>query len=165
MAHALHRHYQRIVAIAFAPTPTGDFFGGHFGRDGAGRAVDTSLGLVERRASAPGHALLGHHGLVLSLALNASPFMRFDGYFIASDLLDFPNLHERSGAIARAWLRRKLLGWKEPDPEPVTPRQRRALVVFALFTWLYRLVVFAGIAVAVYLMFFKVLGIFLLLWK
>ena len=100
-------------------------------------------------------------GWVLSLALNASPFMRFDGYFIASDLLDFPNLHERSGAIARAWLRRKLLGWKEPDPEPVTPRQRRALVVFALFTWLYRLVVFAGIAVAVYLMFFKVLGIFL----
>lgn len=62
-------------------------------------------------------------GWVLSLALNASPFMRFDGYFIASDLLDFPNLHERSGAIARAWLRRKLLGWKEPDPEPVTPRQ------------------------------------------
>ena len=30
---------------------------------------------------------------VLSLALNASPFMRFDGYFILSDLLDFPNLH------------------------------------------------------------------------
>ena len=100
-------------------------------------------------------------GWVLSLALNASPFMRFDGYFIASDLLDFPNLHERSGAVARAWLRRTLLGWDEPDPEPVTPRQRRALVGFALFTWLYRLVVFVGIAIAVYLMFFKVLGIFL----
>ena len=100
-------------------------------------------------------------GWVLSLALNASPFMRFDGYFIVSDLLDFPNLHERSGAVARAWLRRTLLGLNEPDPEPVTPRQRRALVGFALFTWLYRLVVFLGIAVAVYLMFFKVLGIFL----
>ena len=36
---------------------------------------------------------------ILSLALNASPFMRFDGYFILSDWLDFPNLHERSGAI------------------------------------------------------------------
>jgi len=100
-------------------------------------------------------------GWVLSLALNASPFMRFDGYFIASDLLDYPNLHERSGAIARAWLRRTLLGWDEPDPEPVTARQRRALVGFAVFTWVYRLVVFLGIAVAVYLMFFKVLGIFL----
>ena len=100
-------------------------------------------------------------GWVLSLALNASPFMRFDGYFIASDLLDFPNLHERSGALARAWLRRTLLGWDEPDPEPMMPRARRWLVAFALGTWLYRLVVFMGIAVAVYLMFFKVLGIFL----
>ena len=100
-------------------------------------------------------------GWVLSLALNASPFMRFDGYFILSDVLDFPNLHERAGAAARAWLRRALLGWDEPDPEPLTPRLRRWLVAFALCTWLYRLVVFAGIAVAVYLMFFKVLGIFL----
>ena len=100
-------------------------------------------------------------GWVLSLALNASPFMRFDGYFIASDLLDFPNLHERSGAMARAWLRRILLGWDEPDPEPFPARTRHWLVAFALGTWLYRLVVFLGIALAVYLMFFKVLGIFL----
>ncbi len=100
-------------------------------------------------------------GWVLSLALNASPFMRFDGYFILSDVLDFPNLHERAGAAARAWLRRWLLGWNEPDPEPLPQRVRRGLVVFALSTWLYRLVVFTGIAVAVYLMFFKVLGIFL----
>jgi putative peptide zinc metalloprotease protein len=100
-------------------------------------------------------------GWVLSLALNVSPFMRFDGYFILSDLLDFPNLHERSSAAARAWMRRALLGWNEPDPELLTPRARRWLVAFAVCTWLYRLVVFVGIAVAVYLMFFKVLGIFL----
>lgn len=100
---------------------------------------------------------------VLSLTLNASPFMRFDGYFILSDLLDFPNLHERSGAQARTALRRGLLGLDEPWPEPFAPRQRRALVAFALATWLYRLVLFAGIAVAVYLLFFKALGIFLFL--
>lgn len=60
-------------------------------------------------------------GWVLSLALNASPFMRFDGYFILSDLLDFPNLHERSGAAARAWLRRNVAGANEPNPEPLAP--------------------------------------------
>ena len=100
-------------------------------------------------------------GWVLSLALNASPFMRFDGYFILSDFFDFPNLHERSGAISRAWLRRTLLGWAEPDPEDFPPRMRRALIAFALITWTYRLVVFLGIAVTVYLFFFKALGIFL----
>ncbi|TKB26267.1 HlyD family efflux transporter periplasmic adaptor subunit [Desulfopila sp. IMCC35006] len=100
-------------------------------------------------------------GWVLSLALNASPFMRFDGYFILSDLLDFPNLHERAGALCRAWLRRTLLGWDEPDPEEVTLLMRRGLIAFALLTWIYRLVVFLGIAVMVYLFFFKVLGLFL----
>ncbi|MGH8816318.1 MAG: site-2 protease family protein, partial [Achromobacter pestifer] len=47
---------------------------------------------------------------VLSLALNASPFMRFDGYFILSDWLDMPNLHERASALTRTALRRRLWG-------------------------------------------------------
>ena len=97
----------------------------------------------------------------LTLALNLSPFMRFDGYFILSDLLDFPNLHERSSALARSALRRSLLQLDEPWPEDFPPRQRYLLVAFALMTWLYRLLIFFGIAVAVYLFFFKILGIFL----
>ncbi|HCH52954.1 MAG TPA: peptidase M50 [Aeromonas sp.] len=98
---------------------------------------------------------------ILSLALNASPFMRFDGYFIVSDLLNFPNLHERASALARVALRRSLLGLMEPWPEPFAVRQRRALIGFAILTWLYRLVLFLGIAVAVYFLFFKLLGILL----
>ncbi|MDD0971104.1 MULTISPECIES: HlyD family efflux transporter periplasmic adaptor subunit [Pseudomonas] len=98
---------------------------------------------------------------LLSLALNASPFMRFDGYFILSDLLDFPNLHERSSALARVTLRRNLLGLQEDWPESFPTGQRRLLVTFAIVTWLYRLVLFLGIALAVYLFFFKLLGIIL----
>lgn len=99
---------------------------------------------------------------VLTLAINASPFMRFDGYFILSDLLDMPNLHERAGALARTWLRRHLLGFTDAWPEHFQPARRRALIAFALATWAYRLVVFLGIAVLVYLFFFKVLGLFLM---
>lgn len=102
-------------------------------------------------------------GWVLSVALNVSPFMRFDGYFILSDLLDFPNLHERAGAHAKTWLRRQVLGVDDAYPEHLPPRARRALVVFALVTWCYRAVVFLGIAWAVYAFFFKALGIFLML--
>lgn len=101
-------------------------------------------------------------GWVLSLALNASPFMRFDGYFILSDLLDFPNLHERSGAQARVWLRRRLLGFKDPWPEEFPDAKRKTLILFAFATWLYRFVIFLGIAWAVYTFFFKALGIFLM---
>jgi len=99
---------------------------------------------------------------VLTLAINASPFMRFDGYFILSDVLDMPNLHERSGALAKTWLRRHLLGFQDAWPESFQPGRRGWLVAFALTTWLYRLVVFLGIALLVYLFFFKVLGLFLM---
>ncbi|MBB5190867.1 putative peptide zinc metalloprotease protein [Silvimonas terrae] len=98
---------------------------------------------------------------VLSLGLNASPFMRFDGYFILSDLLDFPNLHERASALARVAIRRGLWGLDEPWPEALPRTQRRLLIVFEFLTWLYRLVLFLGIAATVYFFFFKLLGIFL----
>ncbi|MBO1112813.1 HlyD family efflux transporter periplasmic adaptor subunit [Bordetella petrii] len=99
---------------------------------------------------------------VLSLALNASPFMRFDGYFILSDWLDLPNLHERAAALARTALRRLVLGGNDPWPESFPPRQRRRLILFAWVTWLYRLVIYLGIALAVYHFFFKALGVVLL---
>lgn len=100
---------------------------------------------------------------LVTLAINLSPFMRFDGYFLLSDALDLPNLHQRSFALARVALRRGLLGWREPDPEPFTPALRRALIVFAWSTWIVRLVVFVVIAVAIYHFCFKALGILLLL--
>ena len=100
---------------------------------------------------------------IMTLAINASPFMRFDGYFIASDLLDLPNLHERSGALARTWMRRSLLGFRDPYPENFPLPKRRWLIAFALFTWVYRLTVFLGIALLVYHFFFKLLGIVMLI--
>ncbi len=99
---------------------------------------------------------------VLTLAVNASPFMRFDGYFVFSDMLDLPNLHERSSALARNWLRRTVLGLQDPWNESFSPAKRRSLIAFALFTWLYRLTVFLGIALLVYHFFFKTLGIVLM---
>lgn len=99
--------------------------------------------------------------LVMTVALNISPFMRFDGYYVLSDALDMPNLHDRAGAIAKTWMRRALLGFKDPWPEHFSPAKHTILLLFALGTWVYRFFLFLGIAVAVYLMFFKLLGIFL----
>src|SRR6185369_11766517 len=55
---------------------------------------------------------------VMTLAVNVSPFMRFDGYFVISDLLQFPNLHERATACAKWWLRKTFFGIDAPVPEP-----------------------------------------------
>lgn len=99
---------------------------------------------------------------IISIGINASPFMRFDGYFLLADALDLPNLHERAAALARAFLRRRLLGWNEPDPEFFPGRLRAFLILFALVTWVVRLVIFVGIALLVYHFFFKLVGIVLL---
>jgi len=105
--------------------------------------------------------LLAATSWVLTVAVNVSPFMRFDGYYLLSDWLDMPNLHERSFALARWWFRERLLGAGDPPPERLPPARRRFLVAFAAATWAYRLVLFLGIALMVYHLFFKALGILL----
>jgi putative peptide zinc metalloprotease protein len=96
-----------------------------------------------------------------SIAINASPFMRFDGYYLLCDWLDLPNLHERSFALARWQLRRGLLGWQADDPEHLGTRLKRWLVAFAVATWAYRLTLYLGIAWMVYHYGFPALGLLL----
>ena len=98
---------------------------------------------------------------VTTLAINLSPFMRYDGYYLLSDILGVPNLQQRSFAIARWQLREWLFGLGDAPPEDMPRRLRIGLTAFAFVTWAYRLVLFLGIALLVYHLFFKLLGIIL----
>ncbi len=106
---------------------------------------------------------LATSGWAMSLLVNLNPLMRFDGYYIFSDWLNLPNLQDRSFAMGRWWMRRTLWGWKMPQPEACGPRRAVFFVLFAFATWIYRLVLFLGIALLVYYFFFKALGIVLFL--
>jgi putative peptide zinc metalloprotease protein len=98
---------------------------------------------------------------ITTLLINASPFMRFDGYYMLSDFLGLPNLHGRAFALARWDLRERLFALGEPAPEAF-PRDRRiGLILFAWAVWIYRLVLFLGIAALVYHFFIKAVGIIL----
>jgi putative peptide zinc metalloprotease protein len=98
---------------------------------------------------------------VSSIAINSSPFMRFDGYYLLCDWLDLPNLHERSFALARWQMRRGLLGWQADEPETLGTRLRSWLIAFAYATWVYRLTLYLGIAWMVYHFGFPALGLLL----
>ncbi|WP_455917086.1 HlyD family efflux transporter periplasmic adaptor subunit [Leclercia tamurae] len=100
---------------------------------------------------------------VMTVMINASPFMRFDGYFILCDWLDFPGLHERAGLWAKRAMRKRLFGLEDPLPDNVSPDFARFLTLFAFVTWIYRLMLFIGIAIVVYHAFFKALGVILFL--
>lgn len=92
---------------------------------------------------------------ILSVFVNFNPLMKFDGYYLFSDLIKMPNLQDRSFAMARWWLREKLFGLgKSPPEEP-----RIAYVAFAFAVWIYRFFLFLGIALLVYGYFFKAAGI------
>ncbi|MDI2593072.1 biotin/lipoyl-binding protein [Pseudomonas sp. N3-W] len=100
---------------------------------------------------------------ITTLVINLNPFMRFDGYFLLSDFLEVDNLQGRAFALCRWRLREFLFGYGEPAPEPWSPKMQRRLLMWGYGSWLWRAVLFFGIALAVYHLFFKVLGIFLML--
>lgn len=99
--------------------------------------------------------------LLMGVAINLSPLLRFDGYYVLSDLLGMPNLHDRAFAFGQWRLRKLLFGLDVPMPEPVSDARRRFLVWFAWAVWVYRFALFVGIALVVYHYFFKVLGVIL----
>ncbi|MEZ5925848.1 MAG: hypothetical protein R3D57_15845 [Hyphomicrobiaceae bacterium] len=98
---------------------------------------------------------------IMSLAVNLNPLMRFDGYFLLADAWQIPNLWPRSNAMAQWWLRETLFSLGEAAPEAMPPRRRRLMIGFAISVWVYRFFLFLGIALLVYAMFFKLLGIVL----
>jgi len=98
-------------------------------------------------------------GWRLSLAVNVNPFMRFDGYYLLSDAWGIPNLQTRGFAMARWQLREWLFGLNAAPPEQFPLATRNWLITYAFATWIWRLFLFIGIALLVYHMFFKVLGV------
>ena len=110
-----------------------------------------------------GAFLLSSSTWISTVLINASPFMRFDGYFLLADALQIPNLHTRAFALARWDLRERLFHLGAPRPEPFPATRHASLILFAWATWIYRLVLFLGIAFLVYHFFIKAVGILLFL--
>ncbi len=100
---------------------------------------------------------------ITTVLVNLNPFMRFDGYFLLSDLWGVDNLQARAFNLCRWRLREALFGYGEAMPEPWQPAMARRLLLWGYGSWLWRAVLFFGIALAVYHLFFKLLGIFLML--
>ena len=97
----------------------------------------------------------------MSLAINLNPFMRFDGYYIISDLLGVPNLQSRAFALGVWQMRELLFRLRAPCSENLPPRLHATLIAYAWSVWIYRFFLFLGIAAVVYACFFKLLGIIL----
>jgi putative peptide zinc metalloprotease protein len=82
---------------------------------------------------------------VSTLLFNGNPLLRYDGYYILSDLLDIPNLFERSKKQLRYLTEGKLLG-RPNVPKPSDKRgESITLGVYGVLSGIYRLFVFSMI--------------------
>jgi putative peptide zinc metalloprotease protein len=95
----------------------------------------------------------------MSVLVNLNPLMRFDGYYILADLIRIDNLQPRAFVLGKWKLREWLFRPRVPCPEALAPLMIWGLVAYAWSIWIYRLILFTGIALVVYACFFKLLGV------
>ncbi len=68
---------------------------------------------------------------VSTVVFNGNPLLRFDGYYILMDLLEIPNLRQKSSEILRRFLVGLCLGIEQPE-SPFLPKRHQFL--FGLYT-------------------------------
>jgi len=99
---------------------------------------------------------------VATLLINLSPFLRWDGYWVLSDLVGIQNLRERSNKLC-SWFFGCLIMGFDDEPEVKLPEsQVKFSIVFAILSWFYRIGIFVGIGLLIFERVFKLLGIVLL---
>ena len=99
---------------------------------------------------------------VSTVLFNANPLLRFDGYYILSDLIDIPNLRQRAQQYLGAVLQRGLFGIVN-DAVQATPREAAWFLFFSIASFIYRLTVTFAIAVFIGSHYF-VVGVLLAIW-
>jgi putative peptide zinc metalloprotease protein len=98
---------------------------------------------------------------MMSILVNLNPLMRFDGYYILADLIRVDNLQPRAFVLGQWKLRDWLFRPGVRCPDNLAPTMIWTLIAYAWAIWIYRLILFTGIALVVYAYFFKLLGVVL----
>ncbi len=78
---------------------------------------------------------------VSTIMFNANPLMRFDGYYILTDLIEIPNLQGKARALIQHQFNQVLFGHSSKDAvlsRMPLPRRRFALFyTYAILSWIY----------------------------
>ncbi len=87
---------------------------------------------------------------VSTVLINMNPLMRFDGYYILSDILDEPNLRGRADGLASTWLYAWVLGKRTGLSKGFRNTRELGLWLFSWLGWLYRAGLSIAIAIGIY---------------
>ncbi|MFQ5504693.1 MAG: site-2 protease family protein [Planctomycetota bacterium] len=103
-----------------------------------------------------------------SVLVNGNPLLRFDGYFLLSDLLGIPNLAQKSFRRVSWLFWNRWLGLGDVADPATSRTEARILTAYGICATVYRFVLAVLIAQLVYVLFLPLLGLFLtlaVLWR
>ncbi|MDH4088408.1 MAG: hypothetical protein OEV04_15390, partial [Nitrospira sp.] len=80
-----------------------------------------------------------------TVAFNANPLLRFDGYYMLADFLEIPNLRQRAHTYLGYLCERYLFGSDDAAAAPATAGERAWFVAYAVTSFVYRVLVVAAI--------------------
>ncbi len=82
---------------------------------------------------------------VSTLLFNGNPLLRFDGYYILSDLLDIPNLHQQCSRQLTHIIERYAFGCRRSHGAAATRSEAAWLLFYGVLSRVYRIFVFVRI--------------------
>ena len=100
---------------------------------------------------------------VSTIIVNGNPLLRYDGYYIFTDLIEMPNLAQRGQKYLTYLWDRYVFGVHDIDPTHETTSERKWLFCYTPLAWLYRTFVTISIILFVAGEFF-IFGVILALW-
>lgn len=120
--------------------------------------VNAEEGLV--RAFAFNVMLIGG---VSTLLFNGNPLLKFDGYYVLSDLAEIPNLASRSNQYLGYLIKRYAFGLQSATSPVTAPGEPGWFVVYSIGGFCYRLMLMAAIVTIVATHFF-IVGTIIAFW-
>lgn len=102
-------------------------------------------------------------GGISTLLCNGNPLLRYDGYYILADLLEIPNLWQRSHQYLGYLLKRFLLGETTASSPVTAPGEACWFLLYGPLAFGYRLLALVGLVWLISQRFF-VIGLALALW-
>ncbi|MCO8123874.1 HlyD family efflux transporter periplasmic adaptor subunit [Stieleria sp. TO1_6] len=79
--------------------------------------------------------------VVSTVLVNGNPLLRFDGYYILMDMLEIPNLRQKSTEVLKRWFQKTCLGLELQDDPFLPTRGRIWFAMFTIASVIYRWVV------------------------
>jgi len=154
-------HVMGVMLMVFTPMPYVDATSSWSFRERWKRVLVGAAGMIVElffaalaafvwSKTAPGvvHSLAYNIMFVASVStviFNLNPLLRFDGYYILSDLVEIPNLNQRATTQLRHLCERHLFGVKNSETPAATRREATWLTVFGITSGIYRVIVFSGV--------------------